>query len=98
MGLLLGAKLWKLIYGFHRILRIRHAERNLELERFYQLPFEIVSFDHQKFFDWFATYFEFKCSSNSSKMEKHRSKMILDISCRAESFFADLTFRFSYLK
>jgi hypothetical protein len=82
----------------HRILRVWHTEWYLKLEGLYEFTFEVMSFYHQKIFDWFRSYFELKSSANSPKLEEHGAKMILYISGGVRRFFTDLRFRLSNLK
>jgi hypothetical protein len=92
------AEIWEFVDCLHRILRVGHTEWYLELEWFYEFSFEVVSFYHQKLFDWFCSYFELKSSANGSKLEEHWSEMILYISGGLCCFFSDLRFWFSNLK
>lgn len=91
-------KIWQLVNSLQWILGFRHAERHLKFIRFYQLSFEIVSLDHQEFFNWLISNSKLKCGPNGIKLEELGTEMILNESCRVRYIFANSLLRFPNFK
>ena len=94
----LRAEVRQVVHRLHRILRVRHAERHLELERFYQLSFEVMLLNHHEFADWLSPYSKFQSCPHSSQFKKLRPKVILNEAGGIGRFFANFRFWLSYFE